>query len=305
LNLTPTAGAHTLKIVVDVNNAITESDESDNTWEHAFTWTGTTTQPNLLPIAPTGWDYPIVPSSVTGTHTVSTLYTTQPTYIDWAVGNSGASTTTTFANCLYYDNSSVHCWNVTDGLDLGYYVHVEDWVLNLTPTAGAHTLKIVVDVNNAITESDESDNTWEHSFTWGSTTRRVYLPLVLRDNMAYFEGPWEQEPNDTYLQANGPLHSERDYYGYPDDLKDYFSIYLTTGGHIIIDLSNQPSQGVQLQLFYQTTATPPIYSQTSAPYHIDYLVNAGETGWYYVYIYFDPKYNYNSNTAYTLRVTYP
>ena len=301
LNLTPTPGAHTLRIVADVYNTIAESNESDNTWEHSFTWTGTT-QPNLTPFAPTGWDYPIVPSSITGTHTVGALYTTQNTYIDFAVINTGASTTTTFVNCLYFDNNQIACWNTSGGLNQNQYAYVDDWLLNLTPTAGSHTLKIIADATNVIVEFNESDNTWERSFVWSgsSGTSRVYLSLALRDYMHSFEGPWEQEPNNTYLTANGPLRSGRDYNGYPNDEKDYFSIYLRTSGQIVIDLSNHNGMEVQLQLFYQNTANPPVAIQTSAPYHIEYT---GAAGWYFIYIH--SAGNYNSTTPYTLRVTYP
>jgi hypothetical protein len=58
--------------------------------------------PDLTPFAPSGWDYPIVPSSETGTTTIGVLYPDQDTYIDWAVLNDGESTSTTFYNCLYF-----------------------------------------------------------------------------------------------------------------------------------------------------------------------------------------------------------
>jgi len=132
-----------------------------------------------------------------------------------------------------------------------------------------------------------------------ATAIKGYLPLVLRDYVAYFEGPWEVEPNNTYLQANGSLRSGRDYYGYPNDQKDYFSIYLRTGGQIVIDLSNHTGQGVQLQLFYQTAGNL-VAGDLDAPYHIEYT---GPAGLYYIYIY--TAGNYNSSTAFALRATYP
>jgi len=137
------------------------------------------------------------------------------------------------------------------------------------------------------------------SLSWENVTRKVYLPLTLRDYVAYFEGPWEVEPNNSYLQANGPLRSGRDYYGYPNDPKDYFSIYLRTGGTITIDLTNHTGQGVQLQLFYQSTNNRVDYD-LDAPYHITYT---GPAGWYYIYIY--TAGGYNTTTPYILRVTYP
>jgi len=94
------------------------------------------------------------------------------------------------------------------------------------------------------------------------------------------------------------LRSGRDYYGYPDDPKDYFSIYLHTTGDITIDLTNHTGQGVQLQLFYQSVDNRVAHA-LSPPYHIEY---AGPAGWYYVYIYTES--GYNSTTPYTLRVVY-
>ena len=128
---------------------------------------------------------------------------------------------------------------------------------------------------------------------------RIFLPLTLRDFVSYFEGPWEQEPNNSYLEANGPLRSGQDYYGYPNDVKDYFSIYLRTGGQITIDLTNHTGTGTQLQMFYQSVANR-VASDVEAPYHIDYN---GQAGLYYIYI--NTAGSYNTTTPYTLRVTYP
>jgi hypothetical protein len=127
----------------------------------------------------------------------------------------------------------------------------------------------------------------------------VSLPLVATEYVAYFEGPWEREDNDGYLEANGPLRSGADYYGYPDDERDYFSIYLRTGGTITIDLTGHTGQGVQLLLFYQSTDDQKdrVWEK---PYHIAY---SGPAGWYYILIYTES--GHNSNTPYTLRVSYP
>jgi hypothetical protein len=129
---------------------------------------------------------------------------------------------------------------------------------------------------------------------------RAYLPLVLRDAVIYYEGPWETEPNNAYLQANGPIRSGRDYYGYPNDARDYWSFFAASPGNMQVDLTNHTGQGVQLQLFYQSPAGGPVAIVTSAPYHLDYN---GTTGWYYVYIY--TAGGYNQVTPYTLRVSYP
>jgi immune inhibitor A len=173
LTLSPTAGAHTLKLVVDVNNTVAESNENDNTWQAAYNWAGPS-QPNLVPYTPTGWSYPIVASSVTGTNVVNTLAVASPVYIDWAVTNTGASTTTLFSSCLYLDGGRLQCWNSTNGLNTNYYTYVTDWTLSVSPAAGTHTLKLVADVNNVIAEANETDNTREQTFTWGAGTNTCY-----------------------------------------------------------------------------------------------------------------------------------
>jgi hypothetical protein len=126
----------------------------------------------------------------------------------------------------------------------------------------------------------------------------VYLPLTLRDYVSLFKGPWEQEDNDNYLQANGPLRSGQDYYGYPDDQKDYFSIYLPASGTLAASVDGHTGQGVQLFLFYQSPANE-VGWDYEAPYDISYT---GPAGWYYVYIYTES--GFNATTSYTLRVTY-
>jgi hypothetical protein len=127
----------------------------------------------------------------------------------------------------------------------------------------------------------------------------VYLPQVVKHYVSYFGGPWEVEPNNSYQQANGPLQSGGDYYGYPNDEADYFSIYLLTEGQISIDLTNHTGQGVQLQLFYQTIDNL-IGFVFAPPYHVEY---DGADGWYYIYIFTES--GHNSTTPYTLQVTYP
>ncbi|MBN1920441.1 MAG: hypothetical protein JW892_04305, partial [Anaerolineae bacterium] len=127
----------------------------------------------------------------------------------------------------------------------------------------------------------------------------TFLPLVPVDYVRYFEGPWEFEPNNTYLQANGPLIPGQDYWGYPNDEKDYFSVYVRNSGTLTINLTDHTGAAVQVQLFYQGIDNRVAFD-TESPYTITYN---GQPGWYYVYIYTGG--GYDSTTPYTLRVTYP
>jgi cell division septation protein DedD len=115
----------------------------------------------------------------------------------------------------------------------------------------------------------------------------------------YFEGPLEQEPNNSVAQANGPLWPDRSYVGYPNDERDFFSFYARSAGQIVVDLTNHTGSGVQLQLFYQDTGHQ-VGFVWAPPYHIEY---AGQPGWYYIYFY--TASGFNSNDLYTLRARFP
>jgi hypothetical protein len=173
-----TQGWHTLKLVADAYGNISESDEGDNTWEKAFYWQpNPDAKPNLEPYTPSGWDYPIVPSSVRGTTSVNTLYAGQPTYIDWAVANVGNATASSkFYTYIYLDGKRIAYWYTTS-LRNGYYTYIRDWAFTVD-SPGDHTLKIVVDATGNIDESNESDNTWERTFSWEWEERALNIRKV-------------------------------------------------------------------------------------------------------------------------------
>ncbi len=161
-----TAGTHTLSDTGDATGRITETDETDNGYALDYYWKGTVSGPNLTYYTPSGWDYPIVPSSVTGTNTVGTLYGDSATYIDWAIVNNGDSTAKpTFYTYLYEDGAPVAGW-YTDSLKAGSYTYVEDWCDTLT--AGDHTLMTFTDSTDTVSETDETDNKYSRTFTWSS-----------------------------------------------------------------------------------------------------------------------------------------
>jgi hypothetical protein len=134
----------------------------------------------------------------------------------------------------------------------------------------------------------------------GLSPTTVFLPLVARNLISYFDGPWEVEPNNDWQHANGPVRSGRDYYGYPDQ-KDYWSVYLPANGTITADLTNHTGQDVQNQLHYgQPVQGAQVAWAYSPPYHIEY---SGQAGWYYVYI--NGGSGWSPAIPYTLRASYP
>ncbi len=131
---------------------------------------------------------------------------------------------------------------------------------------------------------------------------RVFLPVIQKNFFAYYTNDWETEPNDTYLQANGPLISGRMYYGYHDDEKDYYSVYLQNGGSLNVDMTS-PNGGTQIQLFYQVAdVAHRVGFDPTPPYHIG--LTSAQAGWYYIYVYTNPAY-LAPTQVYTLTATYP
>ena len=127
---------------------------------------------NLVPVTPSGWQYPVVPAWQPGGHTVTTLSHYYITYVDWAVGNQGPSNIgsgTRIYVSLLLDGTSIHGWYSDAGLPAGYYLAVEDYqIAAQSIPLGWHTLGVQADPTGTIGESNEGDNTWSHSFEWTS-----------------------------------------------------------------------------------------------------------------------------------------
>ena len=150
------------------------------------TTTAITSGVNLVPYTPSGCDAPLVPSSLMGTTVVSTLCGGRATYIDLAVLNEGSEDITeTFFIDLYVDGVNV-AYVESGGLQSGYFVFVDDWLADPVIRAGLHTVKIIVDSENAVQEFNENDNEYTQTFTWNICllwTPALYESIVGRDAM--------------------------------------------------------------------------------------------------------------------------
>ena len=171
------AGTHAIKIVADATGAIGESYESDNEYTKTITVQAQSTQkPNLKPYQPSGWSDKIVVSNATGTTTdKSSFTTTDMLYVDWAVINdSSVNISNHFYVSLYVDGGFKASWYV-DSLAAGYYTYNTDYSIG-TLGAGSHTLKILADVNQEVTESDEADNAYSKTITVSVDNPNTSLP---------------------------------------------------------------------------------------------------------------------------------
>ena len=136
---------------------------------------------------------------------------------------------------FYWRVSSERSWDYlqfyVDGQKRDEISGETDWRLQSYDIGpGVHALKWRYVKDGSV--SNGTDCGWVDKVEFVSS---VSLPLVLQGYMPYFEGPWEREDNDRASQANGPLRSGQDYYGYPDDAFDYFYLSLASAslGYIV------------------------------------------------------------------------
>ncbi len=169
-------------------------------------WRNSPSQPDLLPAQWTGWQYPIVPASITGTTEVNSLYANLPTYIDWGVANSSNSDSGgDVYGDLYLDSARLARYNFGNILANQSWAFF-DWTETVN-TPGWHTLKVIADPNNLIAESDETNNVWERQFYW--TPIAPYADDMedgLNDWTA--TGLWHQiDENSPYPASHSGSHS--------------------------------------------------------------------------------------------------
>jgi len=124
-------------------------------------------KPDLLPCKPSDWDDKLVVSTVTGTNTsATTILTTDTLYLDTAALNDGTVSVpgplTIYK--IYVDNQLVSTHTKPNALSGGYYSYHLDAKLG-SLAAGQHTIKIVVDPDGAVDESNEGNNEYTRTIT--------------------------------------------------------------------------------------------------------------------------------------------
>ena len=197
-------GGHTLRLVIDPTDLVAESDETNNTYEKRLTWVtgdlppepvktpGTEsafpappTLPNLVPAWKFGWDAPIVVSQERGTSLDTTPVLGRTAYIDLAVANlSTVQPPQPFSVDLYFDEQKVESFRFSTTSPAGTETLL-DWE-GLTdavdPTPGRHVLKLVIDPENAVDETNEADNTFEKYVTWRDEPTAQPQPTTYSDD---------------------------------------------------------------------------------------------------------------------------
>ena len=197
-------GDHTLKIVVDPADLIAESDESNNTFETRLTWglgpvgpkplamvipapepPAPLALPNLVPGWRSGWDGPIIVSHDAGSFRDGPLTIDAPVFVDIVVSNqSPAGSDGGFSVDLFLDDRRVGGLTFTGDVRGTSVLWREDWdglAQGIEITEGAHTLRLVIDPDDSVLESNEDDNVYEKTLVWGSGETTAAAPISYTD----------------------------------------------------------------------------------------------------------------------------
>ena len=206
LNMTRvTPGTHTISVEIDVTDAVVESNERNNTIEKQFTWgTGpvppwqapeptpvpispaSLTLPNLTPGWRLDWDAPISISHQQGTFLDGPLTVGGTPYIDVAVHNrSTIEAAAPFTVDLYFDGELVNTFGFAGSMTPNRLLGAEDWAElanQVIITEGPHTLRMVIDPENAVQEANENDNVYEKTFVWSRGEVDEPVPVVYSED---------------------------------------------------------------------------------------------------------------------------
>ncbi|HUW96259.1 MAG TPA: pre-peptidase C-terminal domain-containing protein [Anaerolineae bacterium] len=203
-------------------------------------------QPDLRPYAPSGYPYPVVPSSVVGTHEVNTLHAAQPTFFDWHFINSGNATASGSFHVELWVDSTRYVRYPYSSCVAGGVRGFDDW-METVATRGWHTVRLITDPDNTIAESDETNNVWEREFYWAPSAP-LFDDMESGTNDWTATGLWHQvHPGNPYGESHSGSHSW--WYG-QDSTGDY-----DTGSANSGDLTSPsiyiPTTGYYLRFWYR------------------------------------------------------
>ena len=159
------AGSHTITVIANYLNQVSESNDDNNTETYTFTVTPPGL-PDLAPYTPTGWSMPLVVTTrSSSTITAATITTANNVFIDWAFLNQGGTAiTTNFQTELLLDGTQVHTWTFDAPLDANFFTFITGFNLGQL-SAGSHTVTVISDDLNQVTESNKDNNTETFTFT--------------------------------------------------------------------------------------------------------------------------------------------
>ena len=197
-------GQHTIRVEIDAAGAVVESNERNNTIEKTYTWGAGRVEPkpeveatpvatapapldlpNLTPGWRQDWDAPISIAQERETYVDSPLTLDGTPFLDLVVHNlSVIQATAPFSVDLYFDGARIHTFEFSANMAPNQLYWIEDWdglgdAAEITE--GPHTLRMVVDPENAVREVNEDDNEYEKTFVWSAESPAESVPVVYTD----------------------------------------------------------------------------------------------------------------------------
>ncbi len=227
---TATAGSHTLEFILDSNNTIAETSETNNTSVKQCTTAGV----SLDLVA----ERVYLKDSNGNEIGVPAVGQSVYFYADWRCDGSG--TTPVFRAEFRLDGS---LWSYGEGTATGGYGYTSNSNIPWTATAGTHTLERILDVNNTVTENSEINNvaskTW-NSTGWDLVADRVYLKdsagievgTPALGQTIYFYSDWHCDGSGTSASFRAEFKLDGSLYAYWTGTAD--------GGHHYISNANSP-----------------------------------------------------------------
>lgn len=162
----PQAGPQILRLVIDANNDVSESNENNNSYTLKMTIidSGIIAASDLTAYQLPDWDNPVIVAHTAGTYTNQAVQREDLSFIDYGLINQGLVTADRF-NVVLWDKTEgrlIHRKNIVN-LDPGYYSWFEDlfWAFD---TPGTHELVLLVDnFNENPQEMNEINNEYLHT----------------------------------------------------------------------------------------------------------------------------------------------
>lgn len=143
--------------------------------------------------------------------------------------------------------------------------------------------------------------------TLAQNEMRSYMPVAFGPDL-FFVGTEEQEPNNSFDQANGALHRDQVYSALANDADDYFYFITELQGEIAVSVSGLSVSEAEVSLYRDVEdATPELVKTADVP--PDFLIEAkGPAGKYYAVVHVisaePPPPRLSNNIPYTLSISY-
>lgn len=180
-------GPHTAKLIVDATGLIRESNEADNTVSATFSWAGTPKTvppktkklPNLTFVPSKDDPEPIVVAYDRSAVRTGTISADVPPLVSFGIDNTGVVSIQgrTIAD-LYIDQKFMERFE-WDGMVAGEsrWAVWDSLKQTVTLSPGPHTVRVVADPTGLVAESDETDNSFEVTLTWGAGALPPATPM--------------------------------------------------------------------------------------------------------------------------------